>query len=159
MEGKMTYRPKAEFEDLPPVDPREVMIALAKGGLINDEIAEFFGMTPSQFKLILEKNPELKDALDEAKDVPNFKVEQALFKRALGYPVRETVQEDGRPVKVTLKEIAPDPISCIFWLKNRDPKRWRDVIEHKFSLRDRMDRAHDAISSPNRPKELPKASD
>jgi hypothetical protein len=36
----------------------------------------------------------------------------------------------------------PDPTSCIFWLKNRDPDRWRDVqnVDHvlgKYIISDR----------------------
>jgi hypothetical protein len=139
-----------KFENLPEVDPAQVMIVLAKNGLTNEEIASFFGMSVHQFGDLLNKQPELREALEEAKEEPNFKVEQALFKRALGFEYKEIVQEDGRPIKVTLKALAPDPISCIFWLKNRDPKKWRDVIEHKFSLRDRMDRAHEAISAPKK---------
>jgi hypothetical protein len=141
---------KPKFEELPNPDPEELLLALAKAGFTNEELANAFGMSISQFGLLLSKYPDLKNRLEEAKEAPNFKVEQALFKRALGYPIRETVQEEGRAVKVIIKEIAPDPVSCIFWLKNRDPKKWRDVIEHKFSLRDRMDRAHDALSSPSR---------
>lgn len=144
---------KAKFDNLPNMDPEQVMVMLAKAGYTNEEIANSFGMSIGQFNRLLANEPELKEKLDNAKDEPNFKVEGALFKRALGYKIKEVVQEDGKPVKVVLKEIAPDPVSCIFWLKNRDPKKWRDVIEHKFTLRDRMDRAHDAITSP-RLKEL-----
>jgi len=145
---------KPEFENLPQLDSKEVMIIMAQSGMINDEIASVFGMSINQFNLVLEKNPDLREALEEAKESPNFMVERALFKRALGYSYREISQEEGRPVKVVIKEVAPDPVSCIFWLKNRSPKKWRDVMEYKFSLRDRMERAHDAITSPARPKAL-----
>jgi len=35
-------------------------------------------------------------------------------------------------------------------LKNRSPKRWRDVIEHRHTLKDRMERAHDALAERSR---------
>jgi len=149
---------KPEFENLPEMDPVQVMVALAKSGLINEEIAAFFGMSINQFNGLLTRHPEVRDALDEAKEEPNFKVEQALFKRALGFEYKEITQEDGRPIKVVLKALAPDPISCIFWLKNRSPKKWRDAIEHSFTLRDRMERAHEAISAP-KPKALGTSSE
>jgi hypothetical protein len=99
---------------------------------------------------LLNKYPEFRELVNEAKEDSNHKVEQSLFKRALGYQTREIVHKDGKPVQVTIKEYAPDPISCIFWLKNRSPKRWRDVVEHKHSLKDRMERAHDAVAERSR---------
>lgn len=141
-----------QFTELPFLNSKEVLLIMAHAGYTNEEMAQAFGMTEKQLRDLLYKDRELKDAMDEAKEIPNFKVEQALFKRALGYKIKEVIEENQRPTKVILKEIAPDPVSCIFWLKNRSPKRWRDVIEHKFTLRDRMERAHDAINSPDRPR-------
>jgi len=128
------------------IDPGKLILVLAKTGLTNEEIAIAMGMTPSKFGHLLAKYPDFRDALNDAKEDPNHKVEQSLFKRALGYSIKETTKKDGKPVQVVLKEMAPDPLSCIFWLKNRSPKRWRDVVEHKHSLRDRMDRAHGALA-------------
>ncbi len=136
--------------ELPQMSPEQYICLLAKAGLTNEEIATMIGIGETQFSTLLSKDRELWQMLEDAKEEPNHQVERALFKRALGYQVKETTKEAGRPVKVVIKEIAPDPISCIFWLKNRDPKKWRDVIEMKFSLRDRMDRAHTAVSTTKR---------
>ena len=132
------------------MDASKLILVLAKAGLVNDEIAVAIGMTPSKFRTMLSKYPDFRDLLNEAKEDPNYKVEQSLFKRALGYQVKEIVQKAGKPVQVTIKEFAPDPVSCIFWLKNRSPKRWRDVIEHRHTLKDRMERAHDAVAERSR---------
>jgi uncharacterized protein YktA (UPF0223 family) len=132
------------------MDAAKLILVLAKAGLTNDEIASAVGMTIDKFRYLLEKYPDFKELVDTAKEDPNHKVEQSLFKRALGYQVKEVVQKAGKPVQVTIKEFAPDPLSCIFWLKNRSPKRWRDVIEHRHTLKDRMERAHDAIAEQNR---------
>jgi hypothetical protein len=131
-----------EFIDLPTPDPVKAMVALASAGWTNAELASFFGMSPDQFKDMLNRVEGLRDTLDEARDEPNRKVEGALFRKALGFRSKEITKEDGKPVKVVIKEVSPDAVACIFWLKNREPKRWRDVIEHSFSLRDRMDRAY-----------------
>ena len=132
------------------MDASKLILVLAKSGLMNDEIAVAIGMTPGRFKNMLQKYPEFRDLVNEAKEDPNHQVEQSLFKRALGYQTKEIVHKDGKPVQVTIKEYAPDPVSCIFWLKNRSPKRWRDVVEHKHSLKDRMERAHDAVAERSR---------
>ncbi len=139
-----------QFPEFPALDTETILFSLGRAGLTNEEIAEVFGVSVHQFQDLLNKFPDLREVLERGKTEPNFQVEQALYKRALGYKIREVTQEDGKPVKVVLKEIAPDRIRCIFWLTNRDPKRWRDVIEMKFSLRDRADQAHEALSSPNR---------
>lgn len=137
------------IDNIVDVSPEKIFFLLARAGLSNEEIGSVLGLSPHQIFDFLENNPHLREILEEGREEPNFQVEQALFKRALGYQVREVVMEDGKPKKVVIKEIAPDPVSCIFWLKNRSPKKWRDVIEMKFSLKDRMGRAHDALSRNN----------
>ena len=132
------------------MDATKLILTMAKAGLTNEEISEAIGTTPSRFSRMLQKHPDFRELLNEAREDPNHKVEQSLFKRALGYQVKEIVQKAGRPVQVTIKEFAPDPVSCIFWLKNRSPKRWRDVIEMKHTLADRMGRAHDAVAERSR---------
>jgi hypothetical protein len=130
---------------LPNVTVEDLLTRLGNLGLIDEEIASVFGLSHHQFSDVLFFNPALHDLLNDAKEVPNRKVESALYKRALGYKIREVHKVEGRPVKVVEKEIAPDVVADIFWLKNRDPKRWRDVMEVSHSLRDRMDRAHQAL--------------
>jgi len=127
------------------VDPLDLLLYLASAGLTNAQLAKAIGLSPSQFSDFLKKNSDFWDKLDVAKETPNRQVEQSLFRSAMGYPTREVQKVDGRPVKVILKERAPDVTACIFWLKNRDPKRWRDVIDVNLSLRDRMSRAYRAI--------------
>jgi len=132
------------------IDLSKLILVLAGTGMTNQEIAVSIGLTLPKFNHLLAKHPDFRDLVNEAKEGPNHLVEQSLFKRALGFQTKEVKHKDGKPVEVTIKEFAPDPVSCIFWLKNRSPKRWRDVIEHRHSLRDRMDRAHTAISDRTR---------
>jgi hypothetical protein len=130
----------------PPGLPIEgVLKALGTLGLTNEEMATVFGLSSSSFSTFLTDNPALYDLLQEAKDAPNRRVEASLYRRALGYQTREVVKAEGRPIKVTIKDMAPDVIAAIFWLKNRDPKRWRDTLDVTHSLRDRFDRAHHAL--------------
>jgi len=142
-------------EMLPELENQEIslsklILVLAKAGLTNEEIGIAIGMTGARFQHILNRNPDFRDLVNEAKEDPNHRVEQSLFKRALGFQTKEIKHKDGKPIEVTIKEFAPDPISCIFWLKNRSPKRWRDVIEHRHTLKDRMERAHDALAERSR---------
>lgn len=73
---------------------------------------------------------EIADALKKGKEVADIEVENALYKRALGYDFEETkveVEANGKK-KITniTRHIAPDVTAQIFWLKNRRPDKWRD---------------------------------
>jgi hypothetical protein len=134
------------------IDPVMFLVELTKAGYTMDEIAKSAGMTRGQLETLLKKNPEVWDLIDEAKMVPNRMVEMSLFKRAIGFPTKETHLVQGRPSRVIFKEIVPDVAACIFWLKNREPDKWRDVVDVNLSLRERMARGHRALSQtiPNR---------
>ena len=86
--------------------------------------------------------PEFKELLKTGKEDADNLVENALFKRAVGYEYEETTQEirigkDGEAqpavIKKTKKFIPPDTTAQIFWMKNRRPEQWRDkqVMEHE----------------------------
>lgn len=64
-------------------------------------------------------------------------MENALFKSAVGYEYTEITKElTDSGMKVTkrvTKQIAPNPTSAIFWLKNRKPDEWRDKKETQVS--------------------------
>lgn len=57
-------------------------------------------------------------------------VEAALHKRACGYDIDETVEEEsertGRKTRKTTYHIPGDVRAQIFWLRNRRPERWKD---------------------------------
>ena len=67
-------------------------------------------------------------------------VEQALLRRAVGFRIREELSEeitdrDGNVLetlkhRVMYKEVPPDLRAIQFWLKNRQPERWREKIEN-----------------------------
>ena len=141
--------------DVSHLTPEDLLRVLGRSGLTNEEIAAVFGLNVDQFAYTLENNETLRDILEEAKKVPDKAVEAALYKRALGYETREIHKVHGKPTKIILKSIAPDVIADIFWLKNRDPKRWRDTLTVQHTLRDQLDRAHRAMRSGLGPKALP----
>ncbi len=123
---------------------------LGSFGLNQEEIAEVFGVNAVDFSRQIILHPEFRDALEEGRENPNRNVENSLYRRALGYEYKEITKENGKPIKIVIKHMAPEVVACIFWLKNRDPKRWRDAIEMKFSLRDRIERVHNRLLDGNR---------
>jgi transposase-like protein len=70
------------------------------------QIAKNIGITTSTLYEWKNKYPDFSEALKESKEVADFEVESALFKKAkMG-----------------------DVTAQIFWLKNRKPKQWRDKV-------------------------------
>ena len=79
---------------------------------------------------------EFKNAIKRGKKPVDIEVENSLLKRATGYDFDEKtteveVGEDGEPkvtkVKTTKKHVPGDVGAQAFWLKNRNPKVWRDL--------------------------------
>ena len=53
-------------------------------------------------------------------------VENALFRRAIGYEYDEVTYECGVETKRVRKHVVGDVTAQIYWLKNRRPDLWRD---------------------------------
>lgn len=112
---------------------------LALLGYTNAEIAAAFGINVSTLYDWKNKHPELSDAIKEGGEVIDVQVAQALYKRTQGYMVTEekTEQsESGIKTTVAEKHIPADTTAMIFWLKNRQPKQWRDKQEVDHSSSD-----------------------
>jgi hypothetical protein len=91
-------------------------------------ILDISEMTLNRWK----KDPDFMLALKRGKDKSDNEVVKALYKRAIGYEEEDLyiTQFQGSIIKEKIKKIyAPDPTSCIFWLKNRQPDKWKDKHE------------------------------
>ncbi|PUB18241.1 helix-turn-helix domain-containing protein [Paenisporosarcina sp. OV554] len=103
-------------------------------GLINKEIAQKMGINNATLYEWQNRFPDFADAIKKGKKVIDDQVENSLLKRAMGHPYEEVTfgkNQDGEMVvvKKVLKSQAPDVTAQIFWLKNRQPKLWRDKVE------------------------------
>lgn len=105
----------------------------ARDGLTDEQIAKNIGIATSTFYEWKKKELEFSEALKKGKEVIDFEVENALLKRALGYTI--TIEEeklDKYGDVHTLKKdvhVPGDTTAQIFWLKNRQIKKWRDKVE------------------------------
>jgi hypothetical protein len=67
-------------------------------------------------------------------------VSQKLYHRAIGYEHIETItaayQGQITDKLDVIKHYAPDPTAAIFWLKNRQPDKWRDKQELDLGNKD-----------------------
>ena len=107
----------------------------ASMGLTNEDIAHNMGIKKTTFYTWQKKYPELADTLKNAKKVADQIVENALYKRALGYSYEEVtsfIDEEGNVTgrKTVTKHVLGDVTAEIFWLKNRQPEKWRNHPEN-----------------------------
>ena len=113
----------------------------ARDGLTNEQIASKMGIAESTLYKWKNEQSEISEALKRGKEVADYEVENALFKRATGFRYVEVTRENGVVVKEVTKEIAPDTTAAIFWLKNRKSNEWRDKqeISHTGKMDHRLD--------------------
>ena len=71
----------------------------------------------------------MAEVLKKCKEIADYEVENALYKRATGYDYTEVSIEkgtQGEKIKKTVKHVPPDTGAIAIWLKNRRPDKWRD---------------------------------
>ena len=105
-------------------------------GHTDKELAQFFGVVESTIYLWKKQYPQFSEALKNGKDIADANVATTLYERATGYEIEEEVADKEGNVVLINKKLPPDPTSMIFWLKNRQPRKWRDKhdLEHSGDL-------------------------
>ena len=111
---------------------------LCKLGATDIELADFFQVdekTINRWKLA---HSEFCLSIKRGKTLADANVAERLYQRAMGFEhdseeikvVPEGMGLGSSIVRVPVKKIyAPDTVAAIFWLKNRQPKKWRDKQE------------------------------
>jgi hypothetical protein len=128
-------RPVGRPSLYPTIDQKKVEI-LCKRGFTDVQLAEFFDVTEHTIANWKNEHPDFLQSLKTWKASADEKVEKSLYERANGYehPEDQIFQFQGTPVIVpTVKHYPPDTTAAIFWLKNRQPEKWRDGQEHRIS--------------------------
>jgi hypothetical protein len=139
---------KTKWEQLDMPNKLELVEGWARDGATDLEMIAALGISPQTFYNWRGKYPEFKEAVQRGKEITDIRVENAMLKRALGYRYDEVTREpqpvidretgkikkdefgepimELQPVKVVTKEVHPDTTAQIFWLKNRQPDKWKD---------------------------------
>lgn len=109
-------------------------------GATDAELADFFGVTESTLNLWKKKHPAFSESLKSGKVEADATIASKLYHRAKGYahPDLITATYEGQitdTLEIT-KHYPPDTTAAIFWLKNRQPAKWRDKqeIEHSGTM-------------------------
>lgn len=98
-------------------------------GYTDDQLADFFQVDVSTINNWKIDYPMFFESLKRGKDIADTEIVESLYNRAKGgiKIIKEKMTEGG--IVELKEEIAPDPASMMFWLKNRQPKHWRDKQE------------------------------
>lgn len=113
---------------------------LAVLGKTNIEIAAGLSISTRTLHDWGKKHPEFLSSVKAGKDIANARVVKALYLRAIGYkvPEKKVIQNSDGSIRkeVTEKDIQPDIQAIKLWLTNRDPKNWKDKVDHEVGGRD-----------------------
>lgn len=103
---------------------------LAKQGWTLAEMADFWDVDERSVQRWMADRPSFCRAIKQGRVLPDDRVEESLYRRAVGY------EHDSEEIKVVdkgvvrvpiIKRYPPDPVACIFWLRNRRPNRWSNA--------------------------------
>jgi hypothetical protein len=106
-------------------------------GATDKDLAGFFEVAESTISKWKLDYPEFSEALKAGKMEADAQVANRLFKRAIGYKHPDThfsAFEGIVTATPTVKHYPPDTTAGIFWLKNRQPEKWRDKQEVEHSV-------------------------
>lgn len=111
---------------------------LAELGATDREVAHFFDVDEATVNRWKHTQPEFCESLKVGKETADARVEQALYRRAVGYSMDavKIFMPAGaeKPVYAPyVEQHTPDTTAAIFWLKNRRPDLWRDKVEQVHS--------------------------
>lgn len=114
---------------------------LCRLGHTDIEIADFLEVNIATLYRWKNDHPEFCDALKEGKAEADNRVEASLYHKAIGYSfdaVKIFMPANApAPVHAPYREhVPPDTTAAIFWLKNRQPSRWRDKHDHELTGKD-----------------------
>jgi DNA-binding XRE family transcriptional regulator len=138
MEGIMSENPvgrPTKYKE----DYNEQAYKLCLLGHTDEELGEFFEVSETTINNWKNEYPDFLESIKKGKQIADGNVVASLYNRALGYshPDVDIKVIEGKIVETDLiKHYPPDATSAIFWLKNRQPKKWRDKqdIQHSGTI-------------------------
>ena len=114
-------------------------------GATDKELAEFFSVSEQTLNKWKKDYPEFLESLKKGKNIADANVASRLYNRAIGYSCKATkfATTEGRITdsKEYIEHYPPDTTAAIFWLKNRQPEKWRDrkEIDANVNLSDELE--------------------
>lgn len=101
-------------------------------GATDEELGVFFDVDEATVNRWKVDHKDFCASIKKGKEIADATVASKLFHRATGYehPDTDIKMFEGEIIQTPLtKYYPPDTTAAIFWLKNRQPKKWRDKQE------------------------------
>lgn len=98
------------------------------------ELAKFFEVSVDTITEWKRVHSDFSSSIKKGKEEADAKVAKRLFDRASGYKIKKTVIDNKGTEHHIEDNVLPDVTAQIFWLKNRQPEKWRD--RHQVSIED-----------------------
>lgn len=116
------------------VKPKLELIACWKqDGFSDEQIYKKLGISKDSFYRYQREFSDFSDCLRESKEIADYKMQNAMYQRGLGYTFEEekvVKDAEGNPmIMVVKKHIAGDPAVQMFWMKKRKPEMFGDKVE------------------------------
>jgi hypothetical protein len=104
-------------------------------GATDRDMADFFDVDERTINRWKKSHQEFCQSIKKGKLEADANVASSLYKKAIGFKHKDSkiFLNEGKAVIVpTEKQYPPDATAAIFWLKNRQPEKWRDTknIDH-----------------------------
>lgn len=115
-------------------------------GATDAEMADFFEVDERTIGNWKNEHEEFFQSIKKGKVLADATIADSLYHRAKGYSheaVKIIAVSQGNNMGSEVQEVPyvehypPDTTAAIFWLKNRQPKKWRDKqdVEHSGAVR------------------------
>jgi len=119
-------------------DKRDFILYLASTGKTDEEIAQIVNIGTTTLYEWKKRDADFREALREAKDTADDKVEMSLYHLATGQawvPESKFATHNGviTDEKETRRYVPHNQAAQVMWLKNRRPDKWRDKVELEHS--------------------------
>ncbi len=108
-------------------------------GLKDYEIAHNFNIDISNLHEWMEKYPSFRDAIEKGRVDADGDIAHSLYHRGKGYchdAVKIFLPPGSRDAVIVpyVEHYPPDTAAAIIWLKNRQPKLWRDKVDVSINV-------------------------
>jgi hypothetical protein len=107
-------------------------------GATDQELGDIFGVHRDTIHEWKRTRPDFSDAITRGKMLADAEVAAKLYERACGYVVNAVKlyrQDDGSVLQVPYQIMhPPDTQAASLWLRNRQPRLWRD--KHEIDVAD-----------------------
>lgn len=118
-------------------------------GATDTEIADFFEVSLATINNWKHDHPKFLESIKKGKDIADSEVASSLYNRARGITCKEVRTKNDGSKETVERELPPDPTAIIFWLKNRQTKKWRDKQKEEISSDSKSVYVHNSLYIPN----------